>query len=420
MNNHNKVHDVVIIGAGPIGIAAAAHLLERGLQPIILEKGDSVGRAMQEWGHVRLFTNWSFVIDTAVASILAKHDWKRPCDDQIPTGKDIVEQYLIPASKTPEYQGILTYNAEVIAIAKADHSKHTSKNRDVMDFTLHYKDQDDEVHIIKADAVIDASGTWSSPNPIGLDGLPVPGEIKNRDVITYGIPDILDKHCQDYKDNRVLLVGGGHSAMNVGLNLIKLQENHPTTKIYWGLRSDNLDKLLGGGINDKVPARRELGLAAKNAIESGKLELLANLKVRSISQTDSGLSVKLETTQGEQEIIVDRIIVSTGFRPNIGMLSELRLDIDEVVEAPRGLAGMVDPNAHQCGSVPGHGAIELAHIDKNFYIVGMKSYGRAPSFLMLHGYEQVRSIAAELAGDHEAAKAMRLTLPDGSSGSCGI
>lgn len=47
----------------------------------------------------------------------------------------------------------------------------------------------------------------------------------------------------------------------------------------------------------------------------------------------------------------------------------------------------------------------------------MKSYGRAPTFLAMTGYEQVRSIAAELAGDHEGARKVELTLPD--TGVCG-
>ena len=93
------------------------------------------------------------------------------------------------------------------------------------------------------------------------------------------------------------------------------------------------------------------------------------------------------------------------------MLGELRLDLDPAVESPRVLAPMIDPNLHSCGTVRPHGAAELRHPESGFYIVGMKSYGRAPTFLMLTGYEQVRSVVAELTGDLEAAKRVELTLP---------
>ena len=93
------------------------------------------------------------------------------------------------------------------------------------------------------------------------------------------------------------------------------------------------------------------------------------------------------------------------------MLSELRLDLDPIVESPRALAPLIDPNVHSCGTVPPHGAEELRQPEPGFYIVGMKSYGRAPTFLMLTGYEQVRSVVAELTGDLVAARRVELTLP---------
>jgi hypothetical protein len=76
------------------------------------------------------------------------------------------------------------------------------------------------------------------------------------------------------------------------------------------------------------------------------------------------------------------------------------------------LGPLIDPEFHSCGTVPPHGAALLAHPDEDFYIVGMKSYGRAPTFLLATGYEQVRSVAAALAGDQEAADTVQLELPE--------
>jgi hypothetical protein len=110
--------------------------------------------------------------------------------------------------------------------------------------------------------------------------------------------------------------------------------------------------------------------------------------------------------------VVDELIVSTGFRPALSMLSEIRLRLDPAIEAPAALAPLIDPNEHSCGTVRPHGARELQQDDPGFYLAGIKSYGRAPTFLMLTGYEQVRSIAADIAGDKEGAARVELELPE--------
>jgi hypothetical protein len=114
---------------------------------------------------------------------------------------------------------------------------------------------------------------------------------------------------------------------------------------------------------------------------------------------------------------VDRIVVATGFRPDFSFLRELRLGLDPAVEAPPALAPLIDPNFHSCGTVPPHGVDQLVHPEPGLFIVGSKSYGRAPTFLMATGYEQVRSIVAELAGDTVAAREVHLVLPE--TGVCG-
>jgi hypothetical protein len=121
--------------------------------------------------------------------------------------------------------------------------------------------------------------------------------------------------------------------------------------------------------------------------------------------------VALLDTEGREVGPVDEIVAVTGFRPDLAMLGELRLDLDPAVESPRALAPLIDPNLHSCGTVPPHGADELRHPEPGLFVVGMKSYGRAPTFLMLTGYEQVRSVVAELTGDLAEARRVELTLP---------
>lgn len=401
---------VAVIGAGPVGLAAAAHLVTRGLSPLILERGPGVGAAMLEWAHVRVFSPWRYNIDTAARALLEEAGWAAPDPNALPTGGEIVGRYLEPLAALPGISENLVLGATVTAITREGRDKVSSKGREDAPFVLHYTDGSGE-HRVRARAVIDASGTWTQPNAIGVDGLPVPGE-KASGRIAYGIPDVIDSSRSDYLGRRVLVIGSGHSAINVALALLELQEENPETEIFWALRHQNLDKLLGGGLNDQLPERGALGHAAKQAMDDGRLQLLAPFAVECIRETWSGLRVTAFLGEKPFEIVVDRIVVTTGFRPDLSFLRELRVELDPVVEAPPKLAPLIDPNLHSCGTVPPHGVIELAHPEPGFTIVGSKSYGRAPTFLMLTGYEQVRSVIAEIAGDHVAARTVQLALPE--------
>lgn len=412
MEHKPRNNRVIVIGAGPVGLAAAAHLHARGLKPVVLERGASAGHALSEWGHVRVFTPWQYVTDRAVVKLLEKSGWTHPDKAHLPTGKEIVDAYLRPAAATPELRDAITYNATVTAVSKSGLSKSSSEGRNDTPFTVHYRTADGGHQVMEAGAVIDASGTWYKPNPIGADGLPVPGEAAVADAISYGIPDMLGKDRAHYEGKKTLVLGGGHSAINVVLDILHLKDQNTDTRLVWGLRRDNLEKLLGGGLNDQLPARGALGLAAKKAIDEGALSLLAPMHIRNIARAESGLHVRIEVDGERQDLQVDRIVVAAGFRPDLDMLRELRLDLDEIVEAPTRLAPMIDPNLHSCGTVRPHGVDELSHPDKNFFIAGMKAYGRAPTFLMLTGYEQVRSIADELAGNHDLARRIELDLPE--------
>lgn len=410
MNNVSRNQkSVVVVGAGPVGLAAAAHLTVRGLKPVVLEKGSQAGAAIQQWGHVRVFTPWRYVTDSAMVELLRSTGWQHPDEDSVPVGSEIVDEYLKPAAAY--FSNQVRYGAMVTSITKDGVSKSVSEGRNDVPFVVHYRMDDQREYVLKADAVIDATGTWSNPNPIGVNGVPVPGEEKFAERITYGIPDVLGKDQADYVDQRTFVLGAGHSAASVILDTLKLKAEHPETRLLWGWRSQNADRLVGGGINDDLPARGALGSAIKEALEAGALEILAPARVLRIDGTDTGTNIDVLVDGVERSVEVDRIVVTTGFRPHLDMLRELRLDLDSVVEAPRLLAPLIDPNLHSCGTVPPHGVKELTHTDENFYVVGMKAYGRAPTFLMKTGYEQVRSIADHLVGNCEAALRAELDLP---------
>jgi thioredoxin reductase len=403
---------VAIIGAGPVGLAAAAHLIERGESPIIFEAGNAVGASMREWAHVRMFSPWEYTLDAATVRLLEAHGWQRPPANELPTGGEMCDRYLAPFAALPEVRDRLHLNARVVSVSRRGIDKMKDTGREAAPFMVRVAYANGNETTFEARAVIDASGTWTQPNPLGADGLPAVGERRHSAHIAYGIPDVTGTQRARYADRRVLVVGSGHSALNALLDLAMLRQDHPQTTIYWAVRGRNLRKVYGGGTDDALPARGQLGVRLKALVDAGGLTILSPFRLHEIQATSGGLSVCGESDSGMTAVEVDEIIAATGARPNLDMLRELRVDFDPSLESSRQLAPMIDPNVHSCGSVSPHGEAELRQPEKDFYVVGMKSYGRAPTFLLATGYEQVRSVAAALVGDWEAARKVELHLPE--------
>jgi hypothetical protein len=403
---------IAILGAGPVGLAAAAQMVSRGMEPVIFERGASAGASLLEWSHVRVFSPWQYNIDATARSLLEQSGWDAPEETELPTGGEIVERYLRPLADLPQIAPHLRLGATVTAITRRGLDKVSNAGRDGTPFEIRWTDSEGGEHATLARSVIDASGTWTQPNPMGVDGLPVPGEQALSARMAYGIPDVLGEARDIYAGKTVLVVGSGHSAINAALALLALQDQEPGTRILWALRRNRIEKLLGGGLNDQLPERGALGLAAKRAIDAGRLQILAPFAATRLAPSETGVAVTGTLGAAPITLMVDRIIVATGFRPDLRMLSELRVGIDPATEAPPALSPLIDPNVHSCGTVPPHGVVELTQPEAGFYIAGSKSYGRAPTFLMATGYEQVRSIVAELAGDHAAARQVHLVLPE--------
>lgn len=402
---------VAIVGAGPVGLAAAAHVLERGMEPIVLEAGPEAAHAVRQWQHVQLFSPWEYNVDKAARRLLAPTGWNSPDPQSYPTGGELIDRYLEPlATKTVLREAIRT-SSRVTAISRVGFDKAKTKGRERALFELRYQNGKGP-EVLRADAVIDVSGTWFSPNPAGSNGLPALGEREYGGKIAYGMPDVRGAERVRYAGKTVAVLGAGHSAVGTLIDLAHLAEAAPGTEPIWLLRGADPAKAFGGGRNDKLAARGELGAAFAALVASGKLRVEAEFGVTHISEAENRLRIAAGACCGARSVVADELIVSTGFRPNLSFLSELRLKLDPAIEAPVALAPLIDPNEHSCGTVRPHGARELAHDEPGFYVAGMKSYGRAPTFLMMTGYEQVRSIAAELAGDKAAAARVELVLPE--------
>jgi len=403
---------VVVIGAGPVGLAAAAHLLERGLEPLVLEAGSQPGAAVASWGHVRLFSPWRYDVDAAAARLLEPTGWSHPDPDVLPTGAELIAQYLAPLAQTEAIAPRLLTGTRVLAVARDGADKTRSLGRARQGYRVRTMDANGAVGDVLARAVIDASGTYGSSNPLGISGLPAAGEERAQRFITGPLPDVLGADRARFAGRHTLVVGMGHSAANTLLSLVELARDEPTTTITWAIRGGSARRLFGSGSDDELPARGLLGTRLKEAVEAGQVRLLIRVSIEKLLPSEESVRILGTNREGDLDLTVHAIVNATGFRPDLDMLREVRLDLDPVVEAPTALAPLIDPNQHSCGTVPAHGERVLAHPDDGFYLAGMKSYGRAPTFLLATGYEQVRSIAAALAGDRASADAVELALPE--------
>ncbi|XKI12181.1 Flavoprotein [Sporosarcina sp. ANT_H38] len=350
--------------------------------------------------------------------LLEKHGWDEPNPDELPLGIELVENYLEKVARLPEIWPFIHLNTKVLSVSKKGLDKMTTVQRENVPFIL-YVNQGGVTEQIEAKAVIDATGTWGQPNPVNADGVWTKEEISLQSHIYYGIPDINAKDSEKYLGKHIAVIGSGHSAINTILELSKLNERNSNVKISWILRKKNIEEAYGGEGNDALQARGELGVKIHQLVGSGKVEVYTPYRVQKVFKEDDALKMVGELG-GESVSIqgVDEVIVNTGSRPDFSFLNEIRLGIDSATESIEALAPLIDPNLHSCGTVRPHGEEELRQPEKNFYIVGMKSYGRAPTFLMATGYEQVRSIVAYMMGDYESAKKVELDLPE--TGVCSV
>jgi thioredoxin reductase len=404
---------VAVIGAGPIGLAAAAHLLERGFSPVVFESGESIASHLESYRHVKLFSPWRYNIDAAAGRLLSVAGWPEPPLDELPTAGQMVDRYLAALAQVSAIKPTLRFSHTVVSIARDGFDKAKTEGRENAPFVIRCETPEGPKEY-RAWAVIDASGTWGKQNPLGANGLPAIGEAEAAAKIAHGMPDVLGAARKRYEGKRVLVAGAGHSAAGSLLALAKLAEQAPSTHLVWTIRGHNFARIFGGGENDGLAARGALGERLHALVDGGRLEIHADFRAQAIHANGTTLTIDGLGANGESRRIdgIDEIIVAAGSRPDLSITSELRIKLDPWLEASESLAPLIDPNVHSCGTVRPHGHRELQHPEARFYAIGAKSYGRATNFLLATGHEQARSVVAALAGDLAAADAVELELPE--------
>jgi hypothetical protein len=350
-----------------------------------------------------VFSPWRYNTDPTARALLEATGWRAPDPDRLPTGGELIANYLDPLAAHSAIAPQVRLGVTVTAIARQGYDKVRTAGRDGAPFLLRLSDGTE----LLARAVIDASGTWRSPNPLGGNGLPAYGENEARDAgrVFYGMPDVVGRLRARFANRSVAVAGAGHSATGTLLALAELAESARGTTIAWLLRAASPSRAYGGGEADALPARGAIGTRIRALVEAGRVVVHTGFLVHEVTAEGA---VSTDGRKVDAEIIVN----ATGARPDHTPAAELRLDLDPILGSTRALAPLIDPNVHSCGTVPPHGVDELTHPEPGFYVVGAKSYGRAPTFLLATGYEQARSVVAALAGDWDAARNVRLELPE--------
>ncbi|QIG39585.1 FAD-dependent oxidoreductase [Microbacterium sp. 4R-513] len=401
---------VAIIGAGPIGLAAAAHLAERGIPFVVFESGADAVASVRAWGHTRLFSPRKHLVDPAAARLLAETGWTLPAPERAPTGAELVREYLEPLAGLDAIAPQIRTHTPVIGVSREGMDRTRTRGRAQAPFAVRIRTAEGAIEEVAARAVLDASGTYLSPNSLASNGLELLGLAEVAADVVPALPDVMGRDRPTFAGRRVTVVGAGHSAANTLLALAELARTDPETTVTWLIRNARATRV-SSSPGDELADRARLGSRVEAALERGEVALVDGFEIVRAHRSDQGVELVGHRAGELVTHVTDVVVNATGFRPDLSILRELRLELDDIVEAPRRLAPLIDPNVHSCGTVEPHGYRELAHPEPGFFIVGMKSYGRAPTFLLATGYEQVRSVVAWIAGDADAAASVRLVLP---------
>src|SRR5580700_3115570 len=308
----NEAKTVAIIGAGPVGLAAAAHVLERGMTPIVLEAGPEPAHAVRQWQHIQLFSLWEYNVDKAAERLLSSIGWNSPDPQVYPTGAELLERYLDPLAGKTILKDVIRTSSRVTAVSRLGFDKAKTRGREKAPFEIRYQNGKGP-ETLRADAVIDASGTWSSPNPAGASGVSAIGECEAQSKISYAMPDVLGKDRARFAGKTIAVLGAGHSAIGTLTDLTTLARQASGTNVVWLLRGNDPAKAFGGGANDKLVARGELGAHFASLVASGQVKVEAGFPVTHITSSGDRLRVASGAGCCGRHVVVDELIVATGF-----------------------------------------------------------------------------------------------------------
>jgi thioredoxin reductase len=384
---------MIVIGAGPMGLEAALLGHEAGFEVIVLEKG-RVGDSLLRWGSTRFFSPFGMNLSARARRVLGSD---APSDGALLTGEEHARRVLLPLSARPPLAGRIEIGHRVLSIGRARMTRTDMPGhplRAERPFRVVAENEREEV-FFEAEAVLDASGVYDHPLRLGAGGLPARGERKLEQRIIRHL-GALEEALPSFSGKRVLLAGHGHSAANA----IALLDKAARTKrfeICWAVRSANTRPCVEIA-SDPLPERREVVARANGLAQEppSHLRVERRAHVESLEETPDGILVRFT---GERTGRFDAVVALTGYRPDLSIASELALEISPVSEGAAGIQRAL-ANVTDCLTTPTLGAKDLSSGEPGFHLIGVKSYGRMPTFLLQNGLAQLESAMKALrAGD---------------------
>ncbi len=402
----NNRRRIAVIGGGPVGLEAAAAAVRLGFETTVFERGE-IARHVSQWGHVKLFTHFGMNAGPEGRRLVTELGGSLPGDDDFLTGGGFRDRFLVPLGAVLGKSACVRTQCRVIAVGR----NHLLKGEDIGDsvraddgFRILFEHEGAE-HVTEADVVLDCTGTYGSPSWLGPGGNAAVGERRLRDAVEYGLPDILGSDRDTYAGKHTLLVGDGLSAATSVLLLAELGDKHPGSTFHWATRGEKrrpVEPIPG----DELSARRDLTSRA-NALAGDPppgCTWECDVHVASIERSgdDGPFSVALSNGSGTRTESFDRIIANVGFEPDDSIYRQLQIHECYASRGPMKLSAALmaasGDGPADCLSLGGFGPDALMNPEPNYFILGMKSYGKSSAFLLRTGYEQVRDVFALLGG----------------------
>lgn len=404
---------IAILGGGPIGLEAALASVEAELPFTLYEAAPQVAGNIRSWGHVRLFTPWSMNVSPRARAALQTAGYDVPDGDECPTGAELVEKVLDPLAALPDIAPRVRLGARVVEVGREGLLKSDeigTGERAARRFRLLLRDTDGRESVEHADVVLDCTGTYDRPNALGAGGIRAPGEQASEAHIVRRIPDLtmpsLEGDAPGWSGTRILLVGAGHSAQTAARDLAELTRRVPATRVTWAIRSPAPS--FGAVPDDPLPRRHSLVERARSLAfgSDSPFDVRLGRSVDALRASGDGIVVTLRDEEGDaEEVVVDRVVSLTGAVGDARMYRQLQVHECYATSGPMKLAAaLLASGSADCLEQESHGVDALRSPEPDFWILGMKSYGRNSSFLLRAGWDQVEDVfsvlrpTAELAG----------------------
>ncbi|MCI0652211.1 MAG: NAD(P)-binding domain-containing protein [Planctomycetes bacterium] len=398
--------EIVVLGAGPTGIEAALAARIAGHEVAVLEAG-TTGDSVLRWGHVRLFSPWRMNCSVLGRRQLEREREHVPDGDGCPTGREFVEQYLLPLARSAPLANSIHTGVTAVAAARANTLKGDAigdDRRADAPFRVLWRRQSAGGKAtegrIECRVLIDATGVYRTPALAGSGGIPAAGELDAADLIERHLPDVLGADRRRFAGRHTIVVGAGYSAATAIRDLAALARDAPSTRATWLVRRTD-GAPLRAIAGDPLPERRALTAEVNALAASGAsgIRIVRGAGIEQFRLQKGGIAVRVLAAGAESEIAADRVLALTGYRPALDLLRELQVHYCYATEGLMKVSAalLAEGGAGaDCLTATSGGTAALQNPEPGLFVVGSKSYGRFAHYLLRSGCEQVESVIEEL------------------------